>query len=324
MKEAIAPRGKEVQWKAAPALVVAAGVCWGIIGLFSYALKDAGLSAMQIAALRCLAAGVTLGGVLLIRDPGKLRVRLRDLWMFMGTGVISFALFNVCYFLCMQQSTLAVSVTLLYTGPCFVMILSCILFHERFTAGKGTAILLSVLGCALVTGLFSQGGCTGTALLIGLCSGFGYALYSIFGQVALAKYHELTVVTYTFLFASLALMPFVHLPQMLTVVLTHRAVLGNTLLLGLVSTLTPFLLYTKGLRHMETGKASMLTFVEPVVATLLSCLVFREAFHWNHALGIAAILAAMIILNLPSPTKSARCNPSVNKKAVVRTGNPVA
>ena len=113
MKEAIAPRGKEVQQRAAPAFVIAAGICWGIIGLFSYALKDAGLSAVQIAALRCLVAGVTLGGFLLVRDPIKLRVRLRDLWMFVGTGVISFALFNVCYFLCMQQSTLAVSCTLL-------------------------------------------------------------------------------------------------------------------------------------------------------------------------------------------------------------------
>ena len=324
MKEAIVPRGKEVQQRAAPAFVIAAGICWGIIGLFSYALKDAGLSAVQIASLRCLLAGLALGGFLLIRDPVKLRVRLCDLWIFVGSGVVSFALSNVCYFLCMQQSTLAVSCTLMYTGPCFVMILSCILFHERFTLGKGAAILLSVSGCALVTGLFSQGGCTGTALLIGLCSGFGYALYSIFGRVALAKYHELTVVTYTFLFASLALLPFVHFPQMMTALLAHRAVLGNALLLGLVSTLTPFLLYTKGLQRMETGKASILTFVEPMVAMLLSSLVFREAFTWTHALGMAAILVALVILNLPSPSGTAWRKPPVFIKGLVHISRPAA
>lgn len=321
MKKTIVSCGKEAQQSAAPAFVIAAGICWGIIGLFSYALKDAGLSAVQIASLRCLTAGLALGGFLLIRDPGKLRVRLCDLWIFVGSGVVSFALSNVCYFLCMQQSTLAVSCTLMYTGPCFVMILSCIFFHERFTLGKGTAILLSVSGCALVTGLFSQGGCTGTALLIGLCSGFGYALYSIFGRVALAKYHELTVVTYTFLFASLALLPFVHFPQMMTV-LAHRAVLGNALLLGLVSTLTPFLLYTKGLQRMETGKASILTFVEPMVAMLLSSLVFREAFTWTHAVGMAAILAALVILNLPSPSGIAWRKPPVLMKGAVLIGKP--
>ena len=113
-----------------------------------------------------------------------------------------------------------------------------------------------------------------------MCSGFGYALYSIFGRVALAKYHELTVVTYTFLFASLALLPFVHFPQMMTALLARRAVLGSTLLQIWVSTLTPFLLYTKGLQRMETGKASILTFVEPMVAMLLSSL---EA--WRSSVG---------------------------------------
>ena len=306
----------------APAFVIAAGVCWGIIGLFSYALRDAGLSAVQIASLRCLVAGLTLGGFLLIRDPGKLRVRLCDLWIFVGSGVVSFALSNVCYFLCMQQSTLAVSCTLMYTGPCFVMILSCILFHECFTLGKGAAILLSVTGCAMVTGLFSQGGCTGTALLVGLCSGFGYALYSIFGRVTLAKYHELTVVTYTFLFASLALLPFVHFPQMMSALLAHRAVLGNALLLGLISTLSPFLLYTKGLQSMETGKASILTFVEPMVAMLLSSLVFQETFTWTHALGIAAILAALVILNLPNSAGIARRKQPILIKGLVHISRP--
>ena len=307
MKEQISFRTGEKHWKLAPVLVIAAGICWGIIGLFSYGLKDAGLSALQIAALRCLTAGLCLGGFLLLTDRRLLRVHPRDLWMFVGTGVVSFALFNVCYFLCMQQSTLAVSCTLLYTGPCFVIILSCILFQERFTSGKGVSILLSVLGCALVTGLFSQsGGCSGTALVIGLCSGFGYALYSIFGRLALAKYHELTVVTYTFLFAALALLPFCHLPRMLGTIMTNRTALGNTLLLGLVSTLMPFLLYTKGLHHMETGKASILTFVELMVATVLSSLVFREAFRWNHALGMAVILAALVILNLPVRQSTSR------------------
>ena len=49
MKKAIVSCGKEAQQRAAPAFVIAAGVCWGIIGLFSYALRDAGLSAVQIA-----------------------------------------------------------------------------------------------------------------------------------------------------------------------------------------------------------------------------------------------------------------------------------
>ena len=73
---------------------------------------------------------------------------------------------------------------------------------------------------------------------------------------------------------------------------------------------------------METGKASILTFVEPMVAMLLSSLVFREAFTWTYALGMAAILAALVILNLPSPSGIVWRRPPVLTKGTMRIGKP--
>ena len=110
MKEQISFRTGEKRWKLAPVLVIAAGICWGVIGLFSYGLKDAGLSALQIAALRCLTAGLCLGGFLLLTVRRLLLVHPRDLWMFVGTGVVSF-LFQIfyCAATCGKQMTGGVS-----------------------------------------------------------------------------------------------------------------------------------------------------------------------------------------------------------------------
>ena len=79
--------------------------------------------------------------------------------------------------------------------------MSCILFREKLTGKKVLCLVLAVGGCALVSGLASGsvGEISTGGILIGLASGFTYALYSIFSTYALKKYQPLTVTFYTFL-----------------------------------------------------------------------------------------------------------------------------
>ena len=290
-------------WKLlAPGCVLAAGCLWGIIGLFSNTLRSMGLDPVQITELRSLIAAAGLLIIILCKDRSLFRIHPRDLWMFLGTGIASIAFFNICYFLCITLSTLSIACTLLYTGPCFVMILSCLIFREKFTPKKAVALVLAVGGCTFITGLVS-GGTGGVsvswqAILSGLGSGLGYGLYSIFGRVAVKKYSELTVTFYTFVVASLSLLPFCHIGEIAAVASASGFAVLHSLLLGLVSTLAPFLLYTTGLSHMETGKAAVLTFSEPVMATIISITVFGEVFTRNHAIGMIAIVTSIVLLNI--------------------------
>ena len=145
-------------WKLlAPCCVLAAGCLWGIIGLFSNTLRGMGLDPVQITELRSLIAAAGLLIIILHKDRSLFRIHLRDLWMFLGTGIASIAFFNICYFLCITLSTLSIACTLLYTGPCFVMILSCLIFREKFTPKKAVALVLAVGGCTFITGLVSGG-----------------------------------------------------------------------------------------------------------------------------------------------------------------------
>ncbi len=286
----------------APVLVLTAGCLWGIIGLFSNTLRDMGLNPIQITELRSMIAAAGLLLIILRKDRRLLRIHLRDFWIFLGTGIASIAFFNICYFLCITLSSLSIACTLLYTGPCFVMVLSCLFFHEKFTAKKAAALVLAVGGCAFITGLVSgvSGGVSISwqALLSGLGSGLGYGLYSIFGRVAVKKYSELTVTFYTFLVTSLSLLPFCRIGGIIIIASAGAYAVLHSLLLGLVSTLLPFLLYTTGLSHMETGKAAVLTFAEPVMATVISITVFGEIFTANHAVGMLAIVTSIVLLNI--------------------------
>lgn len=281
------------------AMILTAAAGWGLIGLFSRPLTAAGLSALQVTFVRSAVVVVCMGLYLLARDRSLLRVRLGDMWIFLGTGLVSIVFFNVCYFTTIQRTTLAAASILLYTAPCFVMLMSAMFFHERVTARKLTALALAFGGCVLVSGI-AKGGITPFGLLTGVGAGFGYATYSIFGKVALKKYHTFTVIFYTFVVSTVCLAPFVHIGQGAAVVMGSGRTLALALGLGLVSTFMPYICYTGGLEHVEAGKASVLAFAEPMVAALTGVIAFHERLTVQSAVGIGLIFAAIVLLNAPS------------------------
>lgn len=286
------------EWVASIYIVIA-GCCWGIIGYFSRALTGAKLDAMQISTLRVLVAAVFLFIIIFVTDRSKLRVKIKDMGLFVGSGVLSIAFFNICYFISIKENTLSLAAILLYTAPSFVVMMSKIVFKEKITKQKLLALVTSFAGSFFAVGIFSESiQTTVFGLAVGLGSGIGYALYSIFSRLALNHYNWLTVSLYTFLMATAALLPFSR-PVELYQVISHTPLVGaNILALGLLCTLVPYLLYTKGLEHLEVGKAALLTFVEPVVATIVGIVVFHEKMTVFSLGGILLIVVSLVILNM--------------------------
>lgn len=285
----------------APLFVILAGSCWGIIGIFTRTLSKMGFSSLQITASRCLVTAICLIIYLGIKDRDKLKIHIKDIWVFLGTGIGSIVFFNICYFITIEETTLSVAAILLYTAPFFVIIMSALFFKEKITYKKIIALGIAFFGCILITGIIGNQSIklTNFGILTGIGSGIGYALYSIFGRVALRKYHTITVTAYTFIVASLSLLPFTNINYMMEAILESNTVLYNVLLLGILSTLAPFLLYTKGLQNMETGKASIMAFVEPMVATIAGIVLFKEILSLQNMAGILLIFISLVLLNLP-------------------------
>lgn len=283
--------------KAAVAKILAAAAGWGIIGVFSRPLSDAGLNAVQITFVRSVIVALGMALYLLLTDRKQFQIHWKDIWMFLGTGLLSIVFFNICYFLTIERATLAAASILLYTAPCFVMLMSAVFFYEKVTVQKLAALVLAFAGCVLVSG-FTGGQMSGSAVLTGIGSGIGYALYSIFGSVALKKYQPFTVIFYTFLIASVGLIPFSAVTEIGAVMIGSGSVIASGLALGVLSTLLPFILYTGGLKELEAGKASVLAFAEPMIATIAGIVIFKEKVNMQNALGIVLIFAAILLLNM--------------------------
>lgn len=276
--------------------ILLAGSLWGLIGLFNRNLTAGGLSPSSIVVVRNIGGLILLGLVLLVLDRSVFKIKLSHLPYFFGTGIVSILLFTLCYFSAQQMCSLAVAAILLYTAPAFVVILSAILFRDKLTKGKLAALILAFLGCTFVSGIWS-GGLTVTAwgLILGVASGFFYGLYSIFGRYALLHYHPLTVTFYTFAFAAAGAM-FLIKPVELSLCFTQRTMILLTVGLVVVSTVLPYIFYTRGLAKLDSGKASILASIEPVVAALIGVLAFGEPMSVMVILGLVCILVSVYIL----------------------------
>lgn len=282
-------------------LPIGAGICWGLIGPFVRHLDAAGLTGMEIIAVRSAVTALALFPWMAIRRPAALRVRPRDIWCFLGTGIGSIVFFNWCYFATITAASLSVACTLMYGAPAFVLLMSALFFRERLTRRKLAVCILAFLGCALVSGWLAPGRATAripaAALLTGLGSAFGYALYSIFGRCAAARgYSTASITAWTFLVAALGTVPCLRPGTLAAAYRAAPALWGWSLALGLLVTLLPYLLYSAALRRMETGRASLLSSIEPVVATLVGLLLYREPLTLPIALGIALVLFALSLL----------------------------
>lgn len=279
-------------------LVSLAGICWGLIGVFSKHLSGWGFSSIQITALRCIISSVLLGAYLFIFDRKKLKIKPSDIKYFIGTGIFSILFFNICYFITVDIVSLSVAAILLYTAPSIIMLLSIPLFREKLNKKKVTSLLLSFVGCILVTGIATGTSIPPFGIITGLCSGLGYALYTIFGRFALRKYHPFTVTFYTFMVASIGSLFIFDINGAFELFSQNHMSIIFVTALATISTLVPFLCYTKGLEGMEAGTASIIACIEPMVSTIAGITVFGEKLTITNFIGIFMIFTAVILINL--------------------------
>lgn len=287
-------------------LVLTAGICWGLIGVFTKAISALGFTEMQMLFVKGLLAAMLLFIITLCKDRSQLKLKdWKDIRYFIGTGICSFTFFSWSYMKAINLTSLGVAAVLLYTAPTFVMLFSILLFHEKMTKTKGIVLAMTFLGCVLVTGLLEGGGTfTGQGILIGLASGVGYALYSIFGTYAIrAGYGSLTISFYTFLMAAV-FMVFCVEPLAVIEQITAMGEWPLTIAFALLTTVVPYLCYTKGLSGLPASQASVTATIEPVVAAILGIAVFREGASAMKIAGIVLVLSSVVLMNRQGTPKT--------------------
>ena len=276
--------------------VIVGAACWGFMGLFNRLLASVGLDMGNRVLVRNFPSLILLTLVFALTRREVFHIQLRHLPIFAASGVISVLGLSYVYFNAQIECSLAVAGILLYLAPSIVVIMSAILWKTPITRRKVAALGLALLGCALVSGL-ANGELTASwrGLAFGLASAFCYATYTIFAHYGLAHYDSYTMIYWTFFFSGLGSFAFLNPAAIAPAVSSAKGVL-SALGLIVVATVLPYLLYTMGLEGVESGKASIIANIEPVVAALIGVFVFHEVLSIWVLLGIACVLGTVILL----------------------------
>lgn len=286
--------------KISPLLIVIAATLWGTMGLFTRKMTGLGFSTIQLVFMRASITAAVLLIYLIIFDRIKLKIKLKDVWIFILAGLVSVVLFQHCYTSAIMAGSISIAATLLYTAPIFVTVLSAVLFKEKITSIKIIALTAAFTGCILVSGITSSGTTlTATALFLGIASGFTYGLYSIFTKIGLRHYSPLTFTFYTFLTATVVLIPLCDVRSMITIAASSVDTAVMPAVFGILTSVIPYICFTCGLKYIDAGKANITATIEPAVATLTGVLVLNEKLGTSASIGITLVLLSAVILNLP-------------------------
>ena len=236
------------------------------------------------------------------RGWANLRLPWADVAKIFVLGTAGVAASNYFYYLAIQRTNVATAIIVQYTAPVWVLLYMVGRGRERPTVAKLTSVFLALFGIALVIGLFGKGKLQldGLGLTAALIAAFSFAYYNVGAHSILERYDRWIVLLYTTL-AAAAFWLIVNPPNRIAAAHYSSAAWLFLTVFALLSVLVPFSLYFAGLQHLEPTKAIIVSCLEPVFSILIAAVALHEIVGPIQALGIALVLAAIVVVQSPAP-----------------------
>jgi drug/metabolite transporter (DMT)-like permease len=279
-------------------LVAISGGFFGLSGMFVEILSAYNIPINLLGFYRPLIAFIMIFIYLLIRKREYLKVDGRGLLYIALLGFVSQTLFNQLYFATMEKTTIATAVVLLYTAPIFVVIMARFLYKELFNLPKLIALVVSVTGCFLAAtgGSFELLKLNSTGLLLGVGTGFTFALLPIISKDLVKKYHYFTIALYSMGFGALFSLAFIDIRTIILIDYNIK-IWANLIALGFFANAFAYLLYMAGMSYnIQSSKVSIINTVEVPVAVLTSFIFFQEYIFGLKLLGILLVILSVVII----------------------------
>lgn len=276
-------------WNTAVAVIAAS---WGFVSVI---VAGVDLPGEALVFWRCVLAALTLPAILLVLgrlDALALRRRRPQV---LGLGLL-LALHWLLFFETIKRASVAVAILLVYTAPIFLAVIAPLLLPERRSRVALAALAVSAPGIALIA-LAGDGGSGASAVAVatGLGAALTYALLIVGTKSVVRVVSPFTVTFWNYLVVSLLLVPVLAGSER---VLPTAAEWPAVLVLGAVLTAVLGVLYVRTLRNVTAQAAGLLSYVEPVSASLLAWAILGETVGWEVAAGGLAVLVggALVIL----------------------------
>lgn len=268
-------------------------IIWGSSFLFIKVLGEH-WSALWVAFARIGLGAVTL--TVLVFARGERLPSERRLWLQCAVAAVLFNAVPWTLFAYGEQHTTSVVAGLWNaTTPLWTVLVALIAFHEQRPTSSLTAALgVGFVGVVILLGpwraiggsqLVGHVACAAAAVSYGI--GFNYTRRNLAGRVE----SGIVLSACQLICATAILLPFAALaplPGRLSL-----AAAGSLLALGTLASGVAFALNYAIVRARDATVASTVTYLMPVVSTVLGAIVLGEAVHWNQPVGTAVLLGGI-------------------------------
>jgi len=286
-------------------LVVLAAVCFATTGTAQQLGPD-GSSPLGVATIRFFIGSLVLFFIAALRPSRTSTVERAPLaarvWIATAFGQ---ALYGAAFFSAVRSTGVAVgTVVALGSAPLITGAISAMSLRKVPALSWLGTTVFAIIGMSLIVGSGKESQVTMSGVALALCAGFGYAIFALGSKTILSSgvASELAMAR-VFGIASIMLAPtlfFVNLKW-----LTQRDAIVMVLWLGIVTLALAYWSYATGLRHLKPSQTTMITLVEPVVATLLGAVVLSERPTVLAWCGIFVVIASLLA-DSRTPTKNMR------------------
>lgn len=274
---------------------------FGTLGLF---VRNVCVSSGELALYRAVMAAVMIGVFLLAtRQPIPFSAIKKQLPLLLVSGCAMG--FNwILLFEAYRYTTVSVATLSYYFAPVLVTLACPILFKEKMGIRQWVCFFMSTAGLVLITGLGDL--TAGSNHLLGI--GFGLGAACLYASVILLNKFIKNVeglhrTFLQFLAAIAVLLPYVLLTGGFTLNTLNASGWVSLLIVGLVHTGVAYCLYFSSLRELPGQKAAILSYVDPLVAVILSVTVLGEPMTPLQIIGGALILGFTLWNELSPVTK---------------------
>lgn len=271
-------------------------VIFGTIGLF---VKYIPLPSSAIALVR---GTVGLLFLLLVMAAGRKRLSLAAIRSNLLVLILSGIALGgnwMLLFEAYRHTTVATATLCYYLAPVFVVLLSPVFYKERLTGRKLLCTLVALIGMVLVSGVLDAGFHVSqlTGVLYGLGAAVLYAAVVLLNK-ALRGLSAFERTVMQLAISSLILLPYVLLTARTESFLPAPFSLVLLLVVGIVHTGVAYALYFSAVGALPAQTAALLSYLDPVIAVLLSALLLREPMGWSGVVGAVLILGSTLVSEL--------------------------
>jgi drug/metabolite transporter, DME family len=282
---------------------------WSTTGVFiSYLINKYGMPALLLALWRNLFVCVALVPVLLLTRRSLLLIERSQIKFYIIYGFI-LAVFNSIWSLSVGANGAAVATVLAYSSAGFTAILALWWFNEKLGLPKAVAIILSLVGCVLVSNAYSADmwSLNPMGIITGLLSGLLFAVYTLIGkEVAERQISAWTSMLYSFAFGAVFILIFNLFPALPGAAGSFRALLPSMpvdgwlmlILLSFFPTVLGFGLYNMSMNYLPASITNLLATLEPAMTAAEAYFFLDERMTFIQIVGSLIILSAVLIVQL--------------------------